>query len=242
MGVIAAQSIGEPGTQLTMRTFHIGGAASRAAAESSIQVRNKGTLKLFNAKFIMNSAGKLVITSRNTELRLIDEFGRTKESYKVPYGAQLSKGDGEAVNGGETVANWDPHTMPVVSEVSGIIRFTDMHDGQTITRQTDELTGLSSLVVLDSAERTTSAKEMRPALKIVDAQGNDVLIPNTDMPAAYFLRVKRLFSWMTAWQSPPVTRWHVSRRNLSVPRILPVVCRALRICSKRVVRKSLRSG
>ena len=93
----------------------------------------------------MNSAGKLVITSRNTELRLIDEFGRTKESYKVPYGAQLSKGDGEAVNGGETVANWDPHTMPVVSEVSGIIRFTDMHDGQTITRQTDELTGLSLL-------------------------------------------------------------------------------------------------
>ncbi|OPL21937.1 hypothetical protein B5S45_20225, partial [Morganella morganii] len=92
VGVIAAQSIGEPGTQLTMRTFHIGGAASRAAAESSIQVRNKGTLKLFNAKFIMSSAGKLVITSRNTELRLIDEFGRTKEGYNVPYGAKLSKG------------------------------------------------------------------------------------------------------------------------------------------------------
>ncbi len=192
VGVIAAQSIGEPGTQLTMRTFHIGGAASRAAAESSIQVRNKGTVKLFNAKLIGNTAGKLVVTSRNTELRLIDEFGRTKESYKVPYGAQLSKGDGEAVNGGETVANWDPHTMPVVSEVSGVIRFTDMHDGQTITRQTDELTGLSSLVVLDSAERTTSAKEMRPALKIVDAQGNDVLIPNTDMPAAYFLPGKAI--------------------------------------------------
>ncbi|KAA1445744.1 hypothetical protein F1E15_26455, partial [Escherichia coli] len=123
VGVIAAQSIGEPGTQLTMRTFHIGGAASRAAAESSIQVRNKGSLKLFNAKSVTNSAGKLVITSRNTELCLIDEFGRTKESYKVPYGAVLGKGDGETVNGGETVANWDPHTMPVVSEVSGIIRF-----------------------------------------------------------------------------------------------------------------------
>ncbi|MCE1754865.1 hypothetical protein LWT28_22795, partial [Enterobacter hormaechei] len=89
VGVIAAQSIGEPGTQLTMRTFHIGGAASRAAAESSIQVRNKGSLKLFNAKSVTNSAGKLVITSRNTELCLIDEFGRTKESYKVPYGAVL---------------------------------------------------------------------------------------------------------------------------------------------------------
>ncbi|RLR69582.1 DNA-directed RNA polymerase subunit beta', partial [Pseudomonas aeruginosa] len=192
IGVIAAQSIGEPGTQLTMRTFHIGGAASRAAAESSIQVRNKGTLKLFNAKFITNTAGKLVITSRNTELRLIDEFGRMKESYKVPYGAQLSKGDGEAVNGGETVANWDPHTMPVVSEVSGIIRFADMVDGQTITRQTDELTGLSSLVVLDTAERTGSGKDLRPALRIVDAQGNDVLIPNTDMPAQYFLPGKAI--------------------------------------------------
>ncbi|KAA1335263.1 hypothetical protein, partial [Escherichia coli] len=140
------------------------------AAESSIQVRNKGHLKLTNAKFVTNSTGKLVITSRNTELRLIDDFGRTKESYKVPYGSVLAKGDGEVVTGGETVANWDPHTMPVVSEVSGIIQFYDMVDGQTITRQTDELTGLSSLVVLDSAERTGSGKDLRPALKIVDAQ------------------------------------------------------------------------
>ncbi|MDU0862825.1 MAG: DNA-directed RNA polymerase subunit beta' [Serratia marcescens] len=171
IGVIAAQSIGEPGTQLTMRTFHIGGAASRAA---------------------MNAAGKLVITSRNTELKLIDEFGRTKESYKVPYGAVMGKGDGEEVNGGETVANWDPHTMPVISEVSGFIRFADMVDGQTITRQTDELTGLSSLVVLDSAERTGSGKDLRPALKIVDAQGEDVLIPGTDMPAQYFLPGKAI--------------------------------------------------
>lgn len=127
-------------------------------------------------KSVVNSSGKLVITSRNTELKLIDEFGRTKESYKVPYGAVMAKGDGEQVAGGETVANWDPHTMPVITEVSGFIRFTDMIDGQTITRQTDELTGLSSLVVLDSAERTTGGKDLRPALKIVDAQGNDVLI------------------------------------------------------------------
>ena len=95
IGVIAAQSIGEPGTQLTMRTFHIGGAASRAAAESSIQVKNKGTIKLTNAKSVTNSAGKLVITSRNVELKMIDEFGRTKESYKVPYGSTMAKGDGE---------------------------------------------------------------------------------------------------------------------------------------------------
>jgi DNA-directed RNA polymerase subunit beta' len=192
IGVIAAQSIGEPGTQLTMRTFHIGGAASRAAAESSIQVKNKGHLKLNNAKFVLNSDKKLVITSRNTELKLIDEFGRTKESYKVPYGSVMAKGDGAEVNGGETVANWDPHTMPVVSEVSGFIRFTDIIDTQTITRQTDELTGLSSLVVLDSAERTGSGKDLRPALKIVDAKGNDVLIPGTDMAAQYFLPGKAI--------------------------------------------------
>jgi len=192
IGVIAAQSIGEPGTQLTMRTFHIGGAASRAAAESSIQVRNTGTLKLKNAKFVINADKKLVITSRNTELNVLDEFGRVKESYKVPYGAVLSKGEAATVNGGETIANWDPHAMPVITEVGGFIRFTDMVDGQTITRQTDELTGLSSIVVLEGAERTGSTKDLRPALKIVDAKGKDILIPGTDMPAQYFLPGKAI--------------------------------------------------
>lgn len=192
VGVIAAQSIGEPGTQLTMRTFHIGGAASRAAAESSIQVRNKGNIKLVNAKFVKNFEGHLVITSRNTELRVVDEFGRTKESYKIPYGAHLNKGDGDGVNGGETVANWDPHTMPVISEVAGIIRFSDMADGQSIIRQTDELTGLSSIVVLDTAERTAGSKDLRPALRVADVKGNDVLIPGTDMPAQYFLPGKAI--------------------------------------------------
>ncbi|MGP1947521.1 MAG: DNA-directed RNA polymerase subunit beta' [Arsenophonus sp. NC-PG7-MAG3] len=190
VGVIAAQSIGEPGTQLTMRTFHIGGAASRAAAESSIQVRNKGNIKLINAKFVKNSEGHLVITSRNTELRVVDAFGRTKENYKVPYGAHLNKDDG--VNGGETVANWDPHTMPIISEVTGIIHFSDMADGQSIIRQTDEITGLSSIVVLDTAERTAGSKDLRPALRVVDAKGNDVLIPGTDMPAQYFLPGKAI--------------------------------------------------
>ncbi|CAD6507738.1 DNA-directed RNA polymerase subunit beta' [Candidatus Profftia tarda] len=192
IGVIAAQSIGEPGTQLTMRTFHIGGAASRAAAESSIQVKNQGHLRLNNAKFVLNTENKLVITSRNTELRLIDKFGRTKESYKIPYGSVMAKGNGAEVDAGDIVANWDPHTMPVVSEVSGFIRFIDIIDTQTITRQTDELTGLSSLVVLDSAERTGSGKDLRPALKIVDSKGIDVLIPGTDMAAQYFLPGKAI--------------------------------------------------
>lgn len=192
VGVIAAQSIGEPGTQLTMRTFHIGGAASRAAAESSIQVKSKGKIKLSNVKCVTNSTGKLVIISRNTELKLIDEFGRTKESYKVPYGAVMGKDDGSEVNGGETITNWDPHTMPVITEVNGFIRFIDMVDGQTITRQTDDLTGLSSLVILDSAERTSGNKDLRPALKIIDSKGLDVFIPGTDIPAQYFLPGKSI--------------------------------------------------
>ncbi|MXP67971.1 DNA-directed RNA polymerase subunit beta' [Pantoea sp. Aalb] len=192
IGVIAAQSIGEPGTQLTMRTFHIGGAASRAATESSIQVKNRGIIKLTNAKSVTNSSGKLIIISRNVELKMIDEFGRTKESYKVPYGTVMAKNDGEKVLAGETVANWDPHTMPVITEVSGFIRFVDIIDGQTIIRQTDDLTGLSSLVILDSSERTSGGKDLRPALKIVDAHYNDVLIPGTDMPAQYFLPGKAI--------------------------------------------------
>lgn len=187
VGVIAAQSIGEPGTQLTMRTFHIGGAASRAALESNIKVRNKGNIRLINAKSVTNSTGKIVITSRNTELQIIDKFGRTKESYKVPYGSTLTKVDGAKVISGEIVANWDPHTIPVITEVSGYIKFVDMLDGQSIIRQTDELTGLSSLVILDNSERTTTGKDLRPSLKIIDINQNDVLIPGSDMPAQYFL-------------------------------------------------------
>ncbi|ESQ72281.1 DNA-directed RNA polymerase subunit beta' [Pasteurella multocida] len=191
VGVIAAQSIGEPGTQLTMRTFHIGGAASAAAKESSIQVKNTGTLRLANVKFVTNNEGKLVLTSRNTELTIIDAFGRTKEHYKVPYGAILSKGDGQ-VTAGETVANWEPHTMPVVSEVSGFVKFIDLIDGLTVTRQTDELTGLSSIVVQDVGERATAGKDLRPAIKLVDAKGNDILIPGTDVVAQYFLPGKAI--------------------------------------------------
>ncbi|MDO6707848.1 DNA-directed RNA polymerase subunit beta' [Photobacterium sp. 1_MG-2023] len=192
VGVVAAQSIGEPGTQLTMRTFHIGGAASRAAAENSIQVKNKGSVKLHNAKFVTNGDGKLVITSRAAEMTVVDEFGRTKESYKLPYGSMLSKGDNDAVDAGEVVANWDPHTMPIITEVAGHLQFVDLIDGVTVSRQTDELTGLSSIVILDGAERTGAGKDMRPMVKLVDDKGNDVMIPGTEMPAQYFLPGKAI--------------------------------------------------
>src|SRR5690554_5156921 len=187
VGVIAAQSIGEPGTQLTMRTFHIGGAASRASADNSIQVKNAGTIKLHNAKFVVNSDGRPVITSRSAELTLIDQFGAERERYKLPYGAVLQKGDEESVEAGDFVANWDPHTHPIITEVKGKIKFVDMIDGVTMRTQTDELTGLTSVVVLDTGERTSAGKDMRPAVKLVDENGEDVLIVGTDMPAQYFL-------------------------------------------------------
>ncbi|RJG37655.1 DNA-directed RNA polymerase subunit beta' [Motilimonas pumila] len=187
VGVIAAQSIGEPGTQLTMRTFHIGGAASRASAENNIQVKNTGSVKLHNAKFVINSEGKPVVTSRSTELMVLDELGQTKEAHKVPYGAVLEKGDGEAIKAGDIVANWDPHTHPIITEVKGQIKFVDMIEGVTMTRQTDELTGLSSTVVTDPAQRPSAGKEMRPMVKLVDTSGNDINIPGTDIVAQYFL-------------------------------------------------------
>ncbi|PSJ42387.1 DNA-directed RNA polymerase subunit beta' [Zobellella endophytica] len=194
VGVIAAQSIGEPGTQLTMRTFHIGGAASRAAAESSIQVKNSGTVKLQNAKFVTNADGKTVIVSRSSELTIIDDMGQTRENHKLPYGALLEKADGETVQAGQVVANWDPHTHPIVTEVAGRIKFIDMIDGVTISRQTDELTGLSSIVVMDVNERPSAGKELRPTVKLVDEAGKDVFIPGTDLAALYFLPGRAIVS------------------------------------------------
>ncbi|MGL6295118.1 MAG: DNA-directed RNA polymerase subunit beta', partial [Plesiomonas sp.] len=187
IGVVAAQSIGEPGTQLTMRTFHIGGAASRASAENNVQVKNSGSLKLHNAKHVTNSDGKLVIVSRSSELAIIDELGREKERYKVPYGTVLEKLEDAAVEAGDIIANWDPHTHPIISEVAGSIKFVDMIDGVTMTRQTDELTGLSSIVILDVGQRGTAGKEMRPMIRLLGADGSDLMIPGTEVPAQYFL-------------------------------------------------------
>ena len=187
IGVVAAQSIGEPGTQLTMRTFHIGGAASRASAENSIQVKNSGTIKLHNAKFVVNGEGKVVITSRSTELTIIDDLGLEKERYKLQYGSVLSFSEGQKVNSGDIIANWDPHTHPIITEVAGTIKFVDMIEGVTITKQTDELTGLTSIVVIDPQQRPTAGKEIRPMVKLIDAAGNDINIAGTDIPAQYFL-------------------------------------------------------
>ncbi|MCC6592995.1 MAG: DNA-directed RNA polymerase subunit beta', partial [Xanthomonadales bacterium] len=187
VGVIAAQSIGEPGTQLTMRTFHIGGAASRIAAQDHVQIKTTGTIRLNNLKTVEHSAGHLVAVSRSGEVCVLDSHGRERERYKVPYGAVLTVREGEAVKGGQTVATWDPHTHPIVSEVSGRVRFIDFVDGVTVNEQTDELTGLQSNVVTDPKRRGGGAKDLRPMIRLEGSNGENLVLPGTDITAQYFL-------------------------------------------------------
>ncbi len=187
VGVIAAQSIGEPGTQLTMRTFHIGGAASRAAAVDNITVKTTGSAKFSNLKSVEHANGSLVAVSRSGEISVLDAHGRERERYKLPYGATITSKDGDAIKAGQTVANWDPHNHPIVSEVAGFIRFIDFVDGVTVIEKTDELTGLASREITDPKRRGTQAKDLRPIVRIVDAKGNDLSIPGTDLPAQYLL-------------------------------------------------------
>ncbi len=186
VGVIAAQSIGEPGTQLTMRTFHIGGAASGAIMESKIDVRTNGTVKLKNLKVVKHASGNYVAVSRSGELIVQDAQGRDRERYKVPYGAVLTVYDGEKVKAGSIVAQWEPHTHPIITEVAGKVMFSDLIDGVSVNKQTDEITGLSTYVVLDPAQRG-GTKDVRPMLGLVDGRGKDLTIPGTDIPAKYML-------------------------------------------------------
>ena len=187
VGVVAAQSIGEPGTQLTMRTFHIGGAASRAAAIDNITVKTTGTIKFNNLKFVQHANGNLVAVSRSGELSVLDLTGRERERYKLPYGAVISVKDGASIKAGQQVANWDPHNHPIVSEVAGFVRFVDFVDGVTVIEKIDELTGLASREITDPKRRGSAGKDLRPIVRIIDAKGNDLTIPGTDLPAQYLL-------------------------------------------------------
>ncbi|MCK9468801.1 MAG: DNA-directed RNA polymerase subunit beta' [Porticoccaceae bacterium] len=186
VGVIAAQSIGEPGTQLTMRTFHIGGAASRASAVDNIQVKAAGTIRLVNVKLVEREHDQVAV-SRSGELAVADANGRERERYKIPYGAILTIKDGEAVNAGQVVAKWDPHTHPIISEVAGTVSFSGMEEGLSVRRQTDELTGLTNIAVLDPNERPAAGKEMKPMVTLLDADGQQLQFPNSTVPAHYML-------------------------------------------------------
>ena len=167
IGVIAAQSIGEPGTQLTMRTFHIGGAASGMEVASGIEVKTNGKVRLSNLRISEKVDNKYIVLSRSGELIIVDEFGRDKECYKIPYGASLNVKNGDSVKAGDSVASWDPHSHPIITETNGVAKFVDIVDGVTSLRQTDELTGISYIVIIDQNIRGTSfSRDLKPSVKI----------------------------------------------------------------------------
>lgn len=181
VGVIAAQSIGEPGTQLTMRTFHVGGAASRSASQSSIEAKSAGTIKYASTlRFVENTKGEKIVISRSGELMITDDHGRERERHKVPYGATLLRDNETPVKAGTQLALWDPHTRPIVAEYAGTAKFENIEKGVTVAEQMDDVTGLSTLVVIDTKRGVKAAKSVRPQLKLIDASGQEVKITGTD--------------------------------------------------------------
>ena len=190
VGVIAAQSIGEPGTQLTMRTFHIGGAASRAAAASQVEAKSNGTARFGSQmRYIANNKGELIVIGRSCEIMILDAAGRERELHKIPYGATLKVTDGEELKAGTTLATWDPHTHPMITEHAGRVEFENVEEGVTVTRQVDDVTGLSTLVVIDGKRRGTTSKLLRPTVKLLDENGEPVMIPGTETPVSMAFQV-----------------------------------------------------
>ena len=190
VGVIAAQSIGEPGTQLTMRTFHIGGAASRAAAASQVEAKSNGTARFGSQmRYIANNKGELIVIGRSCEIIILDAAGRERELHKIPYGATLKVTDGEELKAGTTLATWDPHTHPMITEHAGRVEFENVEEGVTVTRQVDDVTGLSTLVVIDGKRRGTTSKLLRPTVKLLDENGEPVMIPGTETPVSMAFQV-----------------------------------------------------
>jgi DNA-directed RNA polymerase subunit beta' len=181
VGVIAAQSIGEPGTQLTMRTFHIGGAASRAAVVSNVEARSNGTVRFaMTMRYVTNAKGEQIVISRSGEVTITDDSGRERERHKVPYGATLMVLDGRAVKAGTQIATWDPLTRPIISEYAGTVKFENVEEGVTVAKQIDEVTGLSTLVVIDAKRRGSAVKTVRPQVKLINEAGEEVRIAGTD--------------------------------------------------------------
>ncbi|MBU3584007.1 DNA-directed RNA polymerase subunit beta' [Polynucleobacter sp. 15G-AUS-farblos] len=195
VGVIAAQSIGEPGTQLTMRTFHIGGAASRALVASNIEAKSNGALKFSGTmRVVKNAKGEQIVISRSGEALIVDENGRERERHKVPYGATLLLKEDAAVKAGASLATWDPLTRPIISEYAGVARFDNVEEGVTVAKQVDEVTGLSTLVVIDGKRRSAASKGVRPMINLVDEKGNEVMIAGTDHPVNIGLQVGALIT------------------------------------------------
>ena len=195
VGVIAAQSIGEPGTQLTMRTFHIGGAASRALVASNVEVKSTGSLKFSSTmRIVTNAKGEQVVISRSGEALVLDDNGRERERHKIPYGATLTVKEGANVKAGNSIASWDPLTRPIISEFAGIARFENVEEGVTVAKQVDEVTGLSTLVVIDGKRRSAASKGLRPVIQLLDGQGNNIKITGTEHPVTIGLQVGALIT------------------------------------------------
>ena len=194
VGVIAAQSIGEPGTQLTMRTFHVGGAANRAAAADGVDSRNAGTIREHNVKTVVNREKMRVAVTRTGEIGVIDAQGRERERYKIPYGAIVLVKEGDAVKAGQRLGKWDAHTHPIITEIAGNIRFQDFEDGVTIARETDDVTGVQTMVITDPKTRGNAGKDLKPVIALFDAKGKPVNFAGTEIPAAYSLPPKAIVS------------------------------------------------
>ena len=196
VGVIAAQSIGEPGTQLTMRTFHIGGAASRTAVASSVEAKSSGIARFTTGlRFVTNARDEMIVISRNGEIIITEDNGRERERHKVPYGATLAMKEGGRIKAGQTLATWDPHTRPIITEYAGEVRFENVEEGVTVAKQIDETTGLSSLVVIDPKRRGTAAsKGLRPAVKLIDAKGKEIKLAGSDSPVNITFQISAIIT------------------------------------------------
>ncbi len=187
VGIIAAQSIGEPGTQLTMRTFHVGGTATRRAEQSTLEARHGGELKFINLNVVKNRDGKLTVMNRNGELAIIDENHRERERYKILYGSQLLADEGTKVKPGKLIAEWDPYTIPILTEVGGGVKYSDIVEGMTMKEQVDAVTGLSRRVIVESRD-----PDLRPRVTLVDSKGKGIKSAYSEAEAAYMLPVKAI--------------------------------------------------
>ncbi|MFZ9645714.1 MAG: DNA-directed RNA polymerase subunit beta', partial [Fluviibacter sp.] len=196
VGVIAAQSIGEPGTQLTMRTFHVGGAASRAAAASQVENKSAGVVR-FSAlmRYVTNARGEKIVITRSGEVLITTELGQERERHKVPYGATLMVSDGDNIKAGTKLATWDPHTRPIITEYAGTVRFEHVEEGVTVAKQMDDVTGLATLVAIDPKRGGKAQnKGLRPQVKLLDANGNEVRIAGSEHPVAIAFQVGSIIS------------------------------------------------
>ncbi len=196
VGVIAAQSIGEPGTQLTMRTFHIGGAASRSAAASQLEGKSSGTIRFLpTLRYVTNVKNEHVVISRNGEVLIVDDNQRERERHKFPYGSTLAVSDGQIIKAGTVLANWDPHTRPIITEYAGHVKFENVEDGVTVAKQIDEVTGLSTLIVIDGKRRgTAQTKGVRPQVRLLAADGQDVKVSGSDISVSITFQVGSLIT------------------------------------------------